>query len=93
MDPGVVDSHFHMDRLEEALGSSGLKCVAHMSRKPHIPVRIVGGILNYCDPQHFPRIVYHTISHLGHEVSREGIRPCPSKVREVLDWPRPKNFQ
>ena len=37
--------------------------------------------------------LYTTISHLGHEVSGEGIRPCPSKVNEVIDWPRPSNVQ
>ena len=42
--PEVVDSHFHLDRLEEALGISGLGCV--------------WGILNYCDPQHFRRITF-----------------------------------
>ena len=42
--PEAVDSHFHLDRLEEALGISGLGCV--------------WGILNYCDPQHFRRITF-----------------------------------
>ena len=28
---------------------------------------------------------------LGHKVSREGARPNPGKVREVKEWPTPKN--
>ena len=28
---------------------------------------------------------------LGHKVSREGVSPNPGKVREVKEWPTPKN--
>ena len=41
------------------------------------------------DKCHF---LYSSISHLGHQLSGEGIRPCPSKIKEVLDWPRPNNI-
>ena len=27
---------------------------------------------------------------LGHVVSREGIKPCPTNITKIVDWPRPK---
>lgn len=37
--------------------------------------------------------LYQTVSHLGHEISGKGIRPCPSKIEDVLEWHRPNNVQ
>ena len=37
--------------------------------------------------------LYQTISHLGHEVSGQGIHPCPSKIQDVVQWTRPDNVQ
>ena len=31
------------------------------------------------------------VTFLGHQVSREGIRPDPSNIEKVLSWPRPNN--
>ena len=53
----VVDSHCHLDRLEDRLGLSGMDTLAAIpGRYPKVPVSVVGGVLNYCDPYNFSRI-------------------------------------
>ena len=60
----VVDSHLHLDRLENklreaGLGGSGMQCIRLTpGRKAHITVRVVGGVLNYCDPECYARIEF-----------------------------------
>ena len=33
------------------------------------------------------------VEYLGHVVSEDGIKACPSKIKAVKDWPTPKNVQ
>jgi len=47
-----------------------------------------GMILNLDKCKFFER----TVKFLGHIVSKDGIRPDPSKIQKVLDWPTPRNI-
>lgn len=50
--PLAFDSHFHLDRLEARVGKKGLECIKAISgREPRVPVRLCGGVINYCDPK------------------------------------------
>ena len=52
------DSHFHLDRLENSLGGGGLECIDKIpGKRPKNPVVLSGGVLNYCDPENFCRIL------------------------------------
>ena len=86
--PQAVDSHFHFDRLEanlraKGLGSKGLACVAHTSRTPEIMVRVVGGVLNYCDPKNFGRILFPQSSRWRVAV---GIHPRHARRAADVDY-------
>ena len=56
----VIDSHLHLDRLSARVPQRGLNCIEAVTGcPPRIPVRVVGGVINYCDPEklhqiHFP---------------------------------------
>ena len=55
--PPVFDSHFHLDRLGSALRRRGAKVSTSTSgRAPRVPVSVVGGIANYCDPITFGQV-------------------------------------
>ncbi|XP_041470421.1 uncharacterized protein LOC121419978 [Lytechinus variegatus] len=57
--PLIIDSHLHLDRIEKRLGKRGASALrACPGRLPLKPVRVTGGILNYCDPQRWGRIWY-----------------------------------
>ncbi|KAL4221045.1 hypothetical protein ACF0H5_019307 [Mactra antiquata] len=56
----VIDSHFHVDRLQRH-SRRGTKCsledLLHSSKvKPRLPVRLVGGVQVFCDPEYFPEV-------------------------------------
>ena len=107
MPQGLKSSPAQMQRVvEKCLGDCSLKeAVAYIDDIViHAPTReeciertikVLGRVRDFGlklerDKCHF---LYSTISHLGHELSGEGIRPCPSKIQEVRDWPRPNNIQ
>ena len=51
------DAHFHPDRLEswvETLGDS-------QEENPRIPVKLVGGFLNFCDPTTYSKPSFRTL--------------------------------
>ncbi|XP_041478390.1 uncharacterized protein LOC121426235 [Lytechinus variegatus] len=57
--PLAVDSHFHLDFLEDRLGKKGWKCAEMTSgREPRVPVRLVGGVANFCDPRRYKNIKF-----------------------------------
>ncbi|MCG8032791.1 MAG: retroviral-like aspartic protease family protein, partial [Candidatus Thiodiazotropha taylori] len=31
------------------------------------------------------------VTFLGHVVSSEGVKPCPTNITKIIDWPKPKN--
>ena len=69
----VVDSHFHLDRLEDKVGRQGLSCIrAHNGRPPRVPFDVQGGVLKYCDPPRYSRILFPTGRQWGVAV---GIHP------------------
>ncbi|XP_071487921.1 putative deoxyribonuclease TATDN2 [Diadema antillarum] len=58
--PLVIDSHFHLDQMERLLELKGLGPVSarRVGRPPKVPVSVVGGVLNYYDPEHYSGIVF-----------------------------------
>ena len=51
----VIDSHLYLDRLALRVPQRGLDCIeAVTGRPPRIPVRVIGGVINYCDPERAP---------------------------------------
>ncbi|XP_063964571.1 uncharacterized protein LOC135156342 [Lytechinus pictus] len=57
--PLAVDSHFHLDFLEGRLGQKGWKCAESTAgREPRVPVRLVGGVANFCDPRKYKGILF-----------------------------------
>ncbi|XP_072166577.1 uncharacterized protein [Diadema setosum] len=55
--PAAFDSHFHLDRLESKLQKKGHAAItAEGERPPRVPVRLTGGVINYCDPTKFSAV-------------------------------------
>ncbi|XP_071510674.1 uncharacterized protein [Diadema antillarum] len=55
--PAAFDSHFHLDRLESNLRKKGHAAItAEGERPPRVPVRLTGGVINYCDPAKFSAV-------------------------------------
>ena len=44
------DSHFHLDRMIDAITRKG-----DQDFYPRSGMKLVGGVVNFCDPQHFDR--------------------------------------
>ncbi|XP_022111688.1 uncharacterized protein LOC110990915, partial [Acanthaster planci] len=54
-----IDSHFHLDRLEDSLGREGLECIQEtLDRRPDHTIVLSGGVINYYDPEHYHRILF-----------------------------------
>ncbi|XP_071508270.1 uncharacterized metal-dependent hydrolase YcfH-like [Diadema antillarum] len=50
--PQAFSSHFHLDRLESQTGRKDIGAILGTTGRPtRMLVKVVGGVLNYCDPQ------------------------------------------
>ena len=61
----AFDSHFHLDRLlheeRQATGLSVEEAIKlPVGRSPTYPVTVVGGVINYCDPENLGKVSYPT---------------------------------
>ena len=55
--PAAFDAHFHLDRLEQRVPAKGLGAItAEPGPPPAIPVTVIGGVMNYCDPAIFHEV-------------------------------------
>ncbi|XP_071501329.1 uncharacterized protein [Diadema antillarum] len=81
----AFDSHFHLDRLESRTGRKGIGAILATTGRPtRVPVKVVGGVLNYCDPQQYNRIFFPVDSMWKVAV---GIHPkkAPNASASILD--------
>ena len=58
--PEAYDAHFHLDRLEQRVQARGIQARAEPGGPPRVPAAVVGGVLNYCDPERYLEIVFPT---------------------------------
>ena len=69
------DSHFHLDRMLDAIAKHG----DHVLRTQSV-VKLVGGVINFCDPHQFTRAL-QLIPYFTHYNLAVGVHPkCVSKL-------------
>ena len=77
------DAHFHLDRMKTHVESIPRTQREHVSQQPQVPLSIIGGVRNYCDPESFHEMPV-AVDHPWHLAI--GIHPKKAQTYTAEQW-------
>ena len=77
------DAHFHLDRMRVSMKSTSKAQVENTVQQPRVPITIIGGVRNYCDPETFHTMPI-AVNHPWHLAI--GIHPKKAQSYTADQW-------